>query len=43
MVSLRERFDHPAWWTAAGTAVGYGLVLAVIFLVLFAVPFLLWP
>ena len=26
-----DRFDHPAWVTAAGTLVSYGLVLLVVF------------
>jgi hypothetical protein len=35
-----ELFDHPAWTTAAATAVSYGLVLAVLFALLFVVPLL---
>ncbi|MFB6152526.1 MAG: hypothetical protein ABEJ40_12040 [Haloarculaceae archaeon] len=35
-----EQFDHPAWVTMAGTAVGYGLILAGFFLLLFVLPFL---
>jgi hypothetical protein len=34
--------DHPAWTTVAGVLVGYGAVLAVIFGVLFLVPYALW-
>lgn len=35
-----DRFDHPAWWTAAGTLVSYGLILLGLFVLLFVVPFL---
>lgn len=34
-----SRFDHPAWRSATGTVVAYGLVLAVMFLVLFVLPY----
>lgn len=36
-VNLSE-FDHPAWRTAAGTVVGYLLILAVLTVALFVVP-----
>ena len=39
---LRERFDHPSWFAAAGTAVSYGAVLLVMFAVLFVLPFLVF-
>lgn len=32
-------YDHPAWLTAAGTAVAYGVVLLVMFAALFLVPY----
>jgi len=32
--------DHPAWLTVAGVGLGYGAVLAVIFVALFLVPYL---
>lgn len=35
-------FEHPAWATAAGTVGGYLLLLAVMTLLLFAVPYLLF-
>ena len=38
-----DEFDHPAWFTAIGTAVGWGLILAVVTLVFFVLPYLLWP
>lgn len=37
-----DRFDHPAWTTAAGTLVSYGLVLAVMFALLFVLPFVVY-
>jgi hypothetical protein len=37
-----DPFDHPAWVTAAGTLVSYGLILALMFVVLFVVPFLVY-
>lgn len=36
-------YDHPAWFTAVGTVVGWGLILAVVTLLLFLLPYLLWP
>lgn len=35
-------FDHPVWITAGATVAGYLLVLGVLFVLLFLVPFLLW-
>ncbi|MFB6310126.1 MAG: hypothetical protein ABEH64_02975 [Salinirussus sp.] len=35
---FRGEFDHPAWFTAIGTLVAYGLVLLVLFVVLFVLP-----
>jgi len=40
MASRFGEFDHPVWYTAAGTAVGYLLVLSVLFVLLFLVPYL---
>ncbi|QPV62390.1 hypothetical protein I7X12_16850 [Halosimplex litoreum] len=34
-----DRFDGPAWVAAAATLASYGLVLAVLFALLFVVPF----
>lgn len=31
--------DHPAWATLAGTGLGYGVILIVMFVLLFLVPF----
>lgn len=36
------QFRHPAWRTAAGTLVGYGIILAVLTLLLFGLPYLLF-
>lgn len=35
-------YEGPAWVTAVGTAVAYGAVLFVMFVLLFVVPFLLF-
>lgn len=42
MPDVLDPFDHPAWVTAAATAAGYGLVLLVIFVLLFLVPYALF-
>ncbi|MFC7250011.1 hypothetical protein ACFQJ5_09195 [Halomicroarcula sp. GCM10025324] len=42
MATLRSQFDHPAWLAAAGTLAGYGLILLVLFVLLFVVPFLVF-
>ncbi|MFB6141882.1 MAG: hypothetical protein ABEJ30_00905 [Halorientalis sp.] len=38
-MNLRERFDHPSWFSVGGVAVGYLVVLVAIFVLLFLVPF----
>ncbi|MFT4884495.1 MAG: hypothetical protein ACI8U4_002011 [Natronomonas sp.] len=35
---IKEQHDHPSWFTAAGTAVAYGLILAVMTILLFGLP-----
>lgn len=41
MVTERlSRFDHPAWLTAVSTLIAWGIILAVVFVVLFALPYL---
>ncbi|WIV67628.1 hypothetical protein [Natrialbaceae archaeon AArc-T1-2] len=40
-VDLSE-FDHPAWTAIGGTVVGYLLILVVLTVVLFLVPWLLF-
>jgi hypothetical protein len=42
MSSRLAQFDQPSWVTAAGTVVGYSLVLVVVFLSLFVLPYALW-
>lgn len=39
---LRNRLAHPAWRTAVGTGLGYGVILLVLFLGLFILPYLLF-
>jgi hypothetical protein len=34
--------DQPTWWTAGATALSYGLVLLVLFVLLFVLPYLLF-
>ncbi|WP_200840294.1 hypothetical protein [Natrialba sp. INN-245] len=38
----RNAFDHPSWIAAAGTGVGYLLILAVLTVALFVVPWLVF-
>ncbi|SEW00872.1 hypothetical protein [Natrinema salifodinae] len=40
-VDLSE-FEHPSWRTAAGTGIGYLLILAVLTVALFVVPWLVF-
>ncbi|MFC4544381.1 hypothetical protein ACFO5R_20845 [Halosolutus amylolyticus] len=40
-VDLSE-FEHPAWTAAAGTGVGYLLILALLTVALFVVPWLIF-
>ncbi|MDH5020675.1 hypothetical protein [Halobacterium rubrum] len=37
-----DQFDHDSWWTALGTFVSYGLVLAAMTALLFLVPYFLF-
>ncbi|MFC3957285.1 hypothetical protein [Halovivax cerinus] len=37
-----QRFDHPAWLTGVGTVVGYGIILAILTIVLFGLPYLVF-
>ena len=39
MASLREKFDHPSWFSVAGATLGYGALLALMFVLLFVIPF----
>ncbi|ACV49008.1 MULTISPECIES: hypothetical protein [Halomicrobium] len=36
-----DRFEEPPWLAAVATTISYGLVLLVLFVLLFVVPFLL--
>ncbi len=36
-----ERFRHPAWTTSLATLLAYGLILLVIAILLFGVPFVI--
>ncbi|NUB91754.1 hypothetical protein HTZ84_08870 [Haloterrigena sp. SYSU A558-1] len=40
-IDLSE-FDHPAWLTAAGAGLGYLLILAVLTVALFIVPYVVF-
>lgn len=40
-IDLSE-FGHPAWLAAAGTGIGYLLILAVLTVALFIVPYLVF-
>ena len=40
-LDLRE-FEHPSWIAAAGTGIGYLLILALLTVALFVVPWLLF-
>lgn len=35
-------FDHPSWLTAFGTLTGYGIILLVLFVVLFVLPYVVF-
>lgn len=37
-----EQFDHPSWFTAAGTLVSYAVILVAMFVLLFVVPYLVF-
>ena len=39
---MLERFDEPPWWTALATAISYSIVLLVITIVLFGLPYLVF-
>jgi len=42
MTTLSEKFDHPSWFTAGGTVLGYLAILTVMTVLLFVVPFVLF-
>lgn len=37
-----HEFEHPAWITAAGTGIGYVLILVLLTVALFLVPWLIF-
>ncbi|SEH11364.1 hypothetical protein SAMN04487967_0316 [Natronorubrum sediminis] len=37
-----DEFKHPSWLTAAGTGIGYAIILAVLTVALFIVPWLVF-
>lgn len=41
-LDLPGGYDHPSWLTAVGTVVGYGVIMAVLTVLLFAVPWLVF-
>ncbi|WP_267195319.1 hypothetical protein [Halegenticoccus tardaugens] len=41
-MNLPGEFDHESWRTAIGVGAGYGLILLVMFALLFLVPYLLF-
>lgn len=42
VADLKEEHDHPSWFTAAGTFAAYGVVIVVMALLLFGVPWLIF-
>lgn len=41
-IDLPGGTDHPSWTTAVGTFVAYALVLVVMFVLLFLVPYVIF-
>ncbi|GAA0199200.1 hypothetical protein ACFFQF_15870 [Haladaptatus pallidirubidus] len=41
-MNLPADFDHPAWLTAAGTIASYLLILALMTVLLFGVPYVIF-
>jgi hypothetical protein len=39
MMDIREKFDHPSWFSVGGAAFGYLAILILMFVLLFVVPF----
>jgi hypothetical protein len=37
-----QQFDHPTWFTAAGTLVSYTVILLAMFVLLFVIPYLVF-
>lgn len=41
-MSAKLTADHPSWLAVLGTFVGYGVILGVMTVVLFVIPFLIF-
>ena len=39
MTDIRSQLSHPAFQTGIGTAIAYGAILLVLFVILFLVPY----
>lgn len=37
-----QQFDHPTWFTAAGTLISYTVILVAMFVLLFVVPYVIF-
>ncbi len=42
VADLTDEYDHPAWFTAIGTFLAYGVILVVMAAVLFGIPWLIF-
>jgi hypothetical protein len=42
MPSLRERFEHPTWFSVGGATVGYLVLLTLMFVLLFVLPYVVF-
>ncbi len=42
VAEIKAEYDHPAWFTAVGTFLAYGVVLVGMALVLFGIPWLIF-
>lgn len=41
-VERLSEFDHPSWFTALSTGVAYGILLLVMFTLLFLLPYVIF-
>ena len=42
VADIKAEYDHPAWVTAVGTFIAYGIILLGMSLLLFAIPWLVF-
>jgi hypothetical protein len=42
VADIRAEYDHPAWVTAVGTFIAYGIILVGMALLLFGLPYLIF-